>query len=345
MAACAAQRPLQGSGDGSPNGRRRPLPGGGCQVACVRSAGSKSSCKQVSRLLRVIAPGGRTPAGRPRGATFQTIDGFGTSERPFTDPHTFDADVFREGGVIPTTASQQDAVLDALYVELGLTRIRRVQPDTRGGESPVGIEVANDNADPSSTDLSRFNFSGRRVDDHAQIVARAKARGVDAAWISPLNREPWMGVRPGTNDVAEYAEWLLAQVRRFKQHGGRLDYLSVANEPSFSRNAMSGEFIRDVIKNVGPRLKAEGLLVPFVIPDDVRASASVEKASVVLADGVARRYVGALATHLYDEPIEKLEGMRRLAERYGLPLWMSELSVGAIDSMRPHGSPAARPLD
>lgn len=307
-------------------------------VVCVRSGSQTASCKQAKRLLRVVVP---TSTSTPRGAVFQTIDGFGSSSRVLTDPHVFDVN-----GPAPTMSrAQQDAVLDALYGELRLTRIRPVQPDTAAGPPPVGIEVANDNSDPSVTDLTRFTFAGRRLDDHAALVARVKARGVAVAWISPLNREPWMGVSPGTEDVAEYAEWLLAQVRRFRQGGGRLDYLSIANEPSYFRNRMSGAFIRDVIKNLGPRLDAEGLLVPFVVPDDLNASAGAAKAAIVLADPVARRYVGALATHLYEEPLDKLAAMRSLADRYDLPLWMSEYAVGALSSLRLGGSSAARPLD
>lgn len=316
----------------------RTLPDGRYRVIlCVRSGGQIAACKQATRLLRVVEA---TPSSTPKGTVFQTIGGFGSSSRVLNDPHVFNV----QGAAPRMSMGQQDALLDALYVELGLTRIRPVQPDTAAGPPPVGIEVANDNSDPSVTDLTRFTFAGRRLDDHAALVVRVKARGVKVAWISPLNREPWMGVAPG-RDVSEYAEWLLAQVRRFSKRGGRLDYLSIANEPSYSRNTMSGEFIRDVIKSLGPRLKAEGLLVPFVVPDDVRASAGAAKTAIVLADPVARRYVGALATHLYDEPLAKLAAMRSLAERYSLPLWMTEFAVGAMNSMRPSGSPTATPLE
>lgn len=312
-------------------------------VACVRVDGRKRSCKRAGRSLRVVArkSGCITRAGRPKGAVFQRIDGFGSSARSFSDPHVFDV----QGAAPKMSEAQQNAVLDELYVQLGLTRIRPVQPDTAAGPPPVGIETANDNSNPLATDLTAFNFEGRRLDEHTPVVARAKQRGATVAWISPLNREPWMGVSAGTDDVGEYAEWLLAQVRRFSQRGARLDYISVANEPSYSRNTMSGEFIRDVIKSLGPRLKAEGLLVPFVVPDDVRASAGAAQARIVLADPGARRYVGALATHLYDEPLAKLAALRSLAQRYGLPLWMTEFAVGAMASMRPRGSAAPRPVD
>ena len=274
----------------------------------------------------------------PRGAAYQVINGFGSSSRVMNDPHVFDVN----GPAPAMTRAQQDAVLNALYVELGLTRIRPIQPETAAGSPPFGIEVSNDNSSPTVTDPARFNFAGRRLDDHAAHVVRAKARGVTVAWMSPLNREPWMGVSAGTNDVGEYAEWLLAQVRRFRDRGARLAYISVANEPSYSRNSMSGAFIRDVIKALGPRLRAEGLLAPFVVPDDLDPSVAATQASIVLADPVARRYVGALATHLYGDSLDELAAMRSLARRYSLPLWMTESALGVVSSLRKR---TAVPLD
>ena len=256
----------------------------------------------------------------------------------FEDPHVFDA----TGAPPPVSAQQRGAVFDALYGELGLTRVRPVQPETNA-DPPVGIEVANDNGDPFSTDLSRFDFSGRRLDAHAGHVAAARSRGAGVAWMSPLNREAWMGTSTSA-DVAEYAEWLLAQVRRFKERGAALDYVSVGNEPSYSRNTMSGAFMRDVIKVLGSRLAAEGLLVPFVIPDDVRASDGAQKAATILADPEARQYVGALATHLYDEPVSEVAAMRSLARTYRLPLWMSEFSTGAMSTLGAPWSSKATPL-
>ena len=304
--------------------------------ACIRNRGGSGVCRLSRRRLRVVPRVGGPPGGPgvPRGTVYQTIDGFGTSSRVFEDPHAFGVN----GPAPPTTTAQRDAVFDALYVDLGLTRIRPVQPDTAAGPPPIGIEPQNDNSDPNATDSSRFNFSGRRLDLHAAHVIRAKARGVTVAWTSPLNREVWMGVTT-SQDAAEYAEWLLAQVRRFKQQGAPLDYISVANEPSYSRNTMSGKFIRDVIKNLGPRLAAEGLRVPFVVPDDVRASNSAAKASTILADPAARRYVGALATHLYDEPVTRVASMSSLAKTYGLPLWMTEFALGGMDTAGRGGQP------
>src|SRR5262249_5055949 len=81
---------------------------------------------------------------------FQTMDGFGSSERLFDDPHvteTFDQRTQRSAVVL--TRAEEDEVLARLYVELGLTRVR---PIIEGGIEPV-----NDNRDPGVTDLSKFD--------------------------------------------------------------------------------------------------------------------------------------------------------------------------------------------
>ncbi|MBA3485304.1 MAG: hypothetical protein H0T51_26205 [Pirellulales bacterium] len=256
---------------------------------------------------------------------YQTMDGFGSSERVFDDPHVFDNfnPATGRAATVMTTA-QQEAVLDRLYTDLKLTRVRPANPDNGSG-----MEAVNDNNDPNVTDLSKFNFSWKNLDAHVDYITRARERGANNFFLSPLGREPWMGTTTA-NDAAEYSEWLFAQVKRSADRGVRLPFLSVANEPSYSRNTMSGQFIRDVIKNLGPRLRADGFETQFVTPDDVRSSDGASKAAIILADPIARQYVGALATHLYDESVHNVAQMKALADQYGLPLWMTEFTAGAM---------------
>jgi len=190
----------------------------------------------------------------------------------------------------------------------------------------AGIEPQNDNADSNVLAPGQFNFAWKNLDAHCAYVARARQRGVTTWFLSPLSRESWMGTTTAS-DAAEYAEWLLAQALRCQTLGVALPYLSVANEPSYTRNTMSGAFMRDVIKLLGPKLSAANLDTLFVIPDDVRSSDAAAKTKTILADPLARSYVGALATHLYDEPLSNVAKMRALGEQYGLPLWMTEFSL------------------
>ncbi|MEO7323219.1 MAG: hypothetical protein ABIW82_00150 [Dokdonella sp.] len=259
--------------------------------------------------------------------TFQRMDGFGISSRVFDAPHLFNNfDPATGRALTVLTSQQQDAILDRLFVDLKLTRLRPASPDTAIG---AGIEPANDNGDPYVTDFGGFNFAWKNLDAHADVMVRAQQRGATTFFLSPLSRELWTGTTT-QNDAAEYAEWLLAQARRARDQGPVLPYLSVANEPSYSRNPMSGAFVLDVIKDLGPRLRAEGFATQFVVPDDVRASDAAAKTQIVLADPIARSYVGALATHLYDEPVSNVGQRQALANQYQLPLWMTEFTVGAL---------------
>ena len=260
---------------------------------------------------------------------YQTMDGFGSSLRVFDDPHVFEnfnPETRRAATVL--TPAQQGEVMDRLYRDLKLTRVRTISPDTAVG---AGIEPTNDNSNPNVADPSKFNFGWKNLDAHTDYLVGARERGATTFLHSPLNRESWMGTAT-LSDAAEYGEWLMAQVRRIAERGVRLPFLSVGNEPSYGRNSMSGEFIRDVIKNVGPRLRAEGFDTMFVTTDDVRSSNAAAKARVVLADPVARQYVGALATHLYDESVTNVGQMQALADQYQLPLWMTEFSMSGMPS-------------
>lgn len=72
--------------------------------------------------------------------------------------------------------AEQAKILDALYVDLGLTRMRW-HPE--GSVAGVGeIEPVNDNSDPDVTDLSKFNFAWRRNDGHIDHVKAIRPRGV-----------------------------------------------------------------------------------------------------------------------------------------------------------------------
>ncbi len=290
-------------------------------TACVISAFGLATLPSISLTAATVLIDG--------GARYQTMDGFGSSVRVFDDPHVFDNFNPATGrAATQLTVSQQDQVLDRLYVDLKLTRVRPASPDTAVGS---GIEPVNDNSNPNVTDLSKFNFDWKRLDAHVDYIARARQRGADSFFLSPLSRETWMGTNAlSSSDIGEYAEWLLVQVRRSAERGVTLPYLSVANEPSYSRNSMSGEFMREVIKNLGPRLRAEGFGTQFVTTDDVRASNGAAKAQIILADPLARQYVGALATHLYDEPVSNVGQMKALAQQYDLPLWMTEFTMGAM---------------
>jgi O-glycosyl hydrolase len=250
---------------------------------------------------------------------FQTMQGFGSSQRLFKDPHIIggsDNDQDSTNG-LNMTQSEQNEILDRLYRDLGLTRLRIAV-------YPMRVEPENDNSDPNQTDLSKFTFVWKMNDGFFDYVRNAKSRGLTTWWHSPVNLESWMN----ESNPEEYVEWAMAIIRRWRDKGLEFPYWSIINEPSYVRSGIwSGAYLRDVVKLLGAKLQSEGFKTGIVIPDDVRSTDGEAKAKVILADAEARKYVSALAFHLYDEPVTNVSKMKALGEQYGLPIWMSEYSV------------------
>jgi len=250
---------------------------------------------------------------------FQTIAGFGATERLFDDPHltnTFDPATSRSAVVIPP--DQQAAILKAMYTDLGLTRDRYA--------TDIGIEPVNDNSDPLVTDLTKFNFAWKGGDGHSAVAEQSYPFGLTTVWGSPIGTELWMS----HTDPAEFVEWSFAIIQEWSRLGNPLPYWSIKNEPGLSKPTINGAFLRDAIKQLGPRLAAAGINTKLVAPDETSPAAALASASIILADPVARQYVAAIPFHLYgavpsSQPnTASLAALAALAKQYGLPLWMSE---------------------
>ena len=246
---------------------------------------------------------------------FQTIQGFGTTQRLFDDPHTTETfnPATRRAAAIPP-APEQAKILDALYRDLGLTRVRF---------HPEGVEPVNDNADPNSTDLSKFNLTWKAADGHIEAVRSLLPRGVTTFYSSPVTVESWMN----ESNPDEYVEWAMVMLRHWRQRGLEMPYYSILNEPGFygGVRTWSGAWLRDVTKRLGARLAAEGFRTRLVVPDDVSPDNAYPRLQVILADPQARQYVGAVAYHMYGRGNER--DIARLAKQYGIPVWMSEYST------------------
>lgn len=251
---------------------------------------------------------------------FQTIDGFGTTERLFDDPHvteTFNASTGRAAVVVPP--SEQAAILSALYGDLGLVRIRYNPRDDQGTD--VAIEPQNDNSDPNLSDLTKFDFRWKKNDGHMDLVRSALPLGVTTFFAAPLTMETWLT----EENPEEYVEWAMAILRRWRDAGLEMPYYSLVNEPGIWRSGVwSGEYLRIVTRLLGAKLRAEGFKTRIVVPDDLNPTETLRRIRVILPDAEARQYVGAIAYHLYGGSATDLAEIKRLAQQYGIPLWMTE---------------------
>lgn len=243
----------------------------------------------------------------------QTMDGFGASTRVWSDVHMSG----QADAVIPAEA--QAEILQRLYGDLGLTRQRSV--------IDRGIEPVNDNDDPTVVNEAAFDFTGMLLDEHIALVEAAQPFGLSTFFAAPVNLEEWME----PTETAEYVEWAMVLLRHWRDAGAEPPFFSPVNEPAL-RAARSAPWLRDVVRELGRQLRAEGFETQLVIPDDLNATEAYARAELVLEDPEARQYVGALAFHLYGGSGSDEARLADLARTYDLPLWMTEASPGEMDS-------------
>ena len=199
-----------------------------------------------------------------------------------------------------------------LYADAGLTRVRFLTGD-------AGTEPANDNADPLSADLSKFDFRWVNGDGQLALMPGLARRGVKTYFTSAPVLEKWMT----ESNPAEYAEWLFVTLRHWRDAGYEPPYISLKNEPGSATSgaALSAAYLRDVTKLLGARIKADGMKTKIVLPDDVSPAEAYARLQVILADADARQYVGAVAYHLGARGSETQ--IKSLAEQYGIPVWVT----------------------
>ncbi len=236
---------------------------------------------------------------------YQTIDGFGSSQRVWKDRHLSNPGFIGPTPDVPTTI--QDKLLDDLYAKLGLTRVR------------LGV---GHNTEPVK---GKFVFDcdaseGCGVDARISYVRQARPYGLTTILVEN-NPMSWMD---GSNPE-DHAENTLALLLHWRSTGGEPQYQILMNEPSGSGKPWAdAAWHLKVVKALGPRMRAAGLKTMLVIPDDLNACKAYPIAKTTLEDPGARKYVGAIAYHLYGGRPGCQRSMRALSEQYHVPVWMTE---------------------
>lgn len=223
-----------------------------------------------------------------------------------------------------------DAFVNTLINDLGLTILR--------DNLTTSFEPVNDNSDPFTTDLSKFNINSsvngldEPLSEHLDYLIKMKAAGLQKLIVSVWSPAVWMKYNnqlgngtqnqnsaPAytTNPTAitnqlktdmydEFAEMCVAYIKIIKQQTGIDIYaLSIQNEPRFSQFYSScvydGDAMRNLLKVVGKRFKDEGISTKLFLPEDVGYLQGVESMiAPTLADPVARQYADIIAVHGYD---------------------------------------------
>jgi O-glycosyl hydrolase len=230
------------------------------------------------------------------GSTRQVIQGFGTSERVWIDPHLSGS----SDTEVPLAAQEQ--ILTSLYGRLGLTRVRDVLD--------AGVQ-------PSPG--AKFDFTGKRGDAHVAYVKQAQRFGLRTFFPGPRGLEGWMTA----DDPGAYVDWAMAMLLHWKALGREPALYAPLNEPEIAQN-FPPAWMHEVVLQLGRRMRAAGLQTKLVIPDDQNPVAALRRGEAVLRDPQARQYVAALAYHIYGGTPRDWPALRSLASKYGLPVWMTE---------------------
>lgn len=283
----------------------------------------------------------RVDATSPR----QVMEGFGATTWSLT---------FDNGRIDNVPSALRARALHALYNEVKLTM---------GNVLLGAFEVQNDNDEAGRFNWSGFEVNGVRV-IRQTLVGPANAFGADGLFPSnhvDLRFRAWLRDLRHVNYqryLDECAEFVLAGVLQWREvMGSEPRYHALFNEPLTGNGELQGGSLAeviDIIKRAGARLRREGFTrVKFVVPSEETVSSSYDAASAILRDAEARQYVGAIAYHPYPygspysyvprllatsgagqpdrHEIEARGRLRDLAARYGVPLWMNEVSHAGVD--------------
>ncbi|MBO3800470.1 MAG: hypothetical protein FGF52_05395 [Candidatus Brockarchaeota archaeon] len=261
---------------------------------------------------------------------YQEIEGFGGSG------------AYYESLIKNLREPQRTEVINLLFSDLGIS-IYRLRVWTR-------IEPTNDDNDPNNFNWKAFRFS--TSDSQIWNAQRAKEKGVTKFIASVWSPPGWMkttGREPGGGYLLpqyyeEFAEFLAAYIIGYRdRYGIDIGWISLQNEPDFVTDqwetcAYTPEQMRDLIKVVGTKFRAEELATKIIVPETAGCSKAYSYLSVIMADPEAARYVDVFAHHLYDidffNPDSKISDMKalsKLATKYNKPIWQTEYSYLGVE--------------
>lgn len=297
----------------------------------------------------------RVDAGKPH----QTMEGFGAT----TTSLAYGA---KDNVPAALRAKAIQAAYGDVHLNMGNLNIEPFEASPSNVFAP-----ANDDGDPNNLNANGFNWI-QSDNMFNKVVTPGKQYGFDDYWLGPVVSTgfslAWVNALRSSNYGAyldEIAEHVLAVVSHWRDaYGVTPRYLQLWNEPLSGNGELSGgspQELVDIVKRTGARLKAAGFSMRFVVPAEETESISLGHASMILADAIARPFVGAIAYHPYPygstyasvpnilstsgsgtpQPaaVKVRNDLRDLGAGYGVPVFMvevshSELSFDDFDGVR-----------
>ena len=286
----------------------------------------------------------------------QTWHGFGATHESLVYGGTGDV----------LSASQRQRAVDALFAQVKIstgqapTTFEAPRSSTLANFFGAG---ANDNADPLVIDPNGFftglgdafkskvvDVGGSPLDLYPDVKISTKYAN---KWLASLEQSSYDAF------LNECAEQALAGVQYWqKTYGAIPAFAMLFNEPLSGNGELAGGNVAavvDIVKRTGQRLAANGLgSVKLVVPGEETEEKSLATATAIMNDVEARKYVGAIAYHTYpygstysyvpnilatsgagkpDAGRIQVRGqLRDLGAKYGVPVWMTEVSHAYLQS-------------
>lgn len=181
------------------------------------------------------------------------------------------------------------------------------------------FEPENDNSDPNVTDFSNLNRSAiptdviRNINENTNCHKFFYTIWTAPSWMKqnkadfPSSATQWAPnnkLKPEMYE--EFAEYVVAICKTVKEEAGvELYAISLQNEPTFNEPYVSCQYtgaeFRELVKVVGPKMKAANLNTRIMLSEDVNANSWVQaNVAPTNDDAATKNYLGIVACHLYD---------------------------------------------
>ncbi|MEK7415123.1 MAG: Ig-like domain-containing protein [Planctomycetota bacterium] len=257
--------------------------------------------------------------------TYQTIEAWGSSESDWIAE--------RE------PASLRQHFLEAMVNDLGLTR-SRIQGGGGNFWDGPGKELLNDDGDPYTMDIARFNLGTfdqgcTRVYVPMKQLVEARGEVFTSYFTSSMYDTGSSGGAPAwqLNSPAEHAEFLSAHLLRLRDtHGITPTYTTILNEPTYN-NTFTWAITGNMIKTVGPHLQSLGLPTKIQFPEAMKPQSAMNAITTWQNDPEIWPHVGMLSYHVYGTEDPYRDEIRAFGEAKGIRRAQTEDNALTVDDI------------
>ncbi len=283
----------------------------------------------------------------------QTIEGFGATTIPLVY------------GTNDYLGTNRPAVLDKLYNQIKLTMGNLQTGNNEMDSSLVFGTSTNDDNDPFNYNWAGFNFKYSQ-NDIQYVINPSIQYGfnnymLQGNIVTQYGQNPWLLALRNSNYnlyLDECAEHVVAIHKYWRDNFGIVQpYAFLFNEPLSGNVELTSsgtvQEVVDIIKRVGDRFRAEGFdSIMIVAPNEETITQTITDMTAILADSVARSYIGAVGYHTYPygspyagaanilaqsgtgnpdaNEIAKRTTLKNMCNAYNIPVWFTEVCCGGL---------------